>query len=583
MCRGFSRQNYNSQICLIIKGLLCSTSLTGVEIGFLVHISHRHRDNEIIICTGVYELYALTGSYSCSRCDDSFLPSVLWPSMAQEEDKHSLEAKFSAAVKVIRGLPEEGPFQPSDNMMLMFYSYYKQATLGPCNIPRPTGFWDTRGKAKWDAWNSLGNMTKEDAMKNYIEDIQLILETIPVSDEVSDLVQKLGDFYTEVDREGEEAEENEGDKRPFTRPFAQRTGYGDLWEDIQNLHENDKDSSVHGLSVSSGEAEGSKENSEIERKEESSDWKSEEEEKGDDEDDNKEDTKDWSYDPRLLSVEDKRWRSDTRGSSSSMEPSMSSLTNGTHSSLNSEMEEEELACSIEPSVQYNSYMHFNGHLNDHSDAVPEKNQRFTDSDNEEFCDSMEHLAMEEGLSTRILSPGSGAASVRQKDLWFESSTTLNGVEDQVLLVDSCLKEGISTSQVNSSLSRRGRGSQSPTCSSQPCTSVDAACRCASQRVHPVSAARGNVNEQIATALLRLQGDMTAVLHRLHVLEELAVSQSRSSSPRQDDSLSLAQKILRPSWWPFDFCPLTVVLTALWPLIAHWLVQVYLQRKRRKFP
>nr|XP_046264655.1 acyl-CoA-binding domain-containing protein 5-B-like isoform X4 [Scatophagus argus] len=515
MCRGFSRQNYNSQICLIIKGLLCSTSLTGVEIGFLVHISHRHRDNEIIICTGVYELYALTGSYSCSRCDDSFLPSVLWPSMAQEEDKHSLEAKFSAAVKVIRGLPEEGPFQPSDNMMLMFYSYYKQATLGPCNIPRPTGFWDTRGKAKWDAWNSLGNMTKEDAMKNYIEDIQLILETIPVSDEVSDLVQKLGDFYTEVDREGEEAEENEGDKRPFTRPFAQRT--------------------------------------------------------------------DWSYDPRLLSVEDKRWRSDTRGSSSSMEPSMSSLTNGTHSSLNSEMEEEELACSIEPSVQYNSYMHFNGHLNDHSDAVPEKNQRFTDSDNEEFCDSMEHLAMEEGLSTRILSPGSGAASVRQKDLWFESSTTLNGVEDQVLLVDSCLKEGISTSQVNSSLSRRGRGSQSPTCSSQPCTSVDAACRCASQRVHPVSAARGNVNEQIATALLRLQGDMTAVLHRLHVLEELAVSQSRSSSPRQDDSLSLAQKILRPSWWPFDFCPLTVVLTALWPLIAHWLVQVYLQRKRRKFP
>uniref|UniRef100_A0A3B4WR83 ACB domain-containing protein n=1 Tax=Seriola lalandi dorsalis TaxID=1841481 RepID=A0A3B4WR83_SERLL len=58
--------------------------------------------------------------------------------------------------------------------MLMFYSYYKQATLGPCNIPRPSGFWDTRGKAKWDAWSSLGNMTKEEAMKNYVEDIQLV-------------------------------------------------------------------------------------------------------------------------------------------------------------------------------------------------------------------------------------------------------------------------------------------------------------------------------------------------------------------------------------------------------------------------
>uniref|UniRef100_A0A8C1USY9 ACB domain-containing protein n=1 Tax=Cyprinus carpio TaxID=7962 RepID=A0A8C1USY9_CYPCA len=31
--------------------------------------------------------------------------------------------------------------------MLKFYSYYKQATQGPCNIPRP-GFWDPVGKAK---------------------------------------------------------------------------------------------------------------------------------------------------------------------------------------------------------------------------------------------------------------------------------------------------------------------------------------------------------------------------------------------------------------------------------------------------
>uniref|UniRef100_A0A8C6T5Y7 ACB domain-containing protein n=1 Tax=Neogobius melanostomus TaxID=47308 RepID=A0A8C6T5Y7_9GOBI len=74
----------------------------------------------------------------------------------EEEDEYSLEEKFYAAVKVIRTLPED------DDMMLMFYSYYKQATLGPCNMPRPTGFWDTRGKAKW-----------EEAMKNYIEDIQL--------------------------------------------------------------------------------------------------------------------------------------------------------------------------------------------------------------------------------------------------------------------------------------------------------------------------------------------------------------------------------------------------------------------------
>uniref|UniRef100_A0A3B4TPL4 Acyl-CoA-binding domain-containing protein 5 n=1 Tax=Seriola dumerili TaxID=41447 RepID=A0A3B4TPL4_SERDU len=460
------------------------------------------------------------------------MSSLLGLSMAQE-DKHSLEAKFAAAVKVMRSLPEEGPFQPSDDMMLMFYSYYKQATLGPCNIPRPSGFWDTRGKAKWDAWSSLGNMTKEEAMKNYVEDIQLILETIPISDEVTDLVQKLGNFYTEVDGEEEEAEESEVERRPFTRPFAKHA-----------------DELVKALKKPTMEV--------------------------------------WTTDPRLLMVEDKRWRSDTRGSSSSMEPSMSSFTNGTHSSLNSEVEEEELACSIAPSVQYNPYMHFNGHLSDHIDAVPEKNHRSTDSDNEEFCDSMEHLAMEERVSTsKVQPPGSGAASVKQNDLWFESNTTPNGGEDQVLTRDPYFKDGISTSQHNSSLSRRGRvsGCQSPrvTCSSQWCVSADAASRCVSQSRHPVSASRGNINEQIATALLRLQRDMANVLHRLHTLEMLNVSQSRSSSPRQEDSLPVARKILRPSWWPFDFSPLTVVLTALWPLIAHWLVQLYLQRKRRKIP
>lgn len=50
-----------------------------------------------------------------------------------------------------------------------------------------------------------------------------ILETIPISDEVSDLVQELGTFYTEVYRDGEEAESESGvDTRPFTRPFAQQ-------------------------------------------------------------------------------------------------------------------------------------------------------------------------------------------------------------------------------------------------------------------------------------------------------------------------------------------------------------------------
>lgn len=82
------------------------------------------------------------------------------------------------------------------------------------------------------------------------------------------------------------------------------SGYGDLWDDIQNVQENDRDGSVHGVSVSSEEAEGSKEASELERREEYSDWKSEEEELGE-EDDNTED-KDEDY--KGTTCKKKRWK-----------------------------------------------------------------------------------------------------------------------------------------------------------------------------------------------------------------------------------------------------------------------------------
>ena len=41
-----------------------------------------------------------------------------------------------------------GSFQPSKEIMLQFYAYYKQATIGPCNVSRPR-FYDVVGKLKW--------------------------------------------------------------------------------------------------------------------------------------------------------------------------------------------------------------------------------------------------------------------------------------------------------------------------------------------------------------------------------------------------------------------------------------------------
>lgn len=64
-----------------------------------------------------------------------------WETIIEEVFRENL-------VLLIKVMSPSGPFQPSNDMMLKFYSYYKQATVGACDIPRP-GFWDAVGKAKW--------------------------------------------------------------------------------------------------------------------------------------------------------------------------------------------------------------------------------------------------------------------------------------------------------------------------------------------------------------------------------------------------------------------------------------------------
>ena len=57
--------------------------------------------------------------------------------------------------------------------MLKFYGYYKQATLGPCDDAKPS-FWDVVKRAKWEAWHKLGNMSPEEAMRNYVDDLKQV-------------------------------------------------------------------------------------------------------------------------------------------------------------------------------------------------------------------------------------------------------------------------------------------------------------------------------------------------------------------------------------------------------------------------
>lgn len=79
------------------------------------------------------------------------------------------------------------------DQLLNFYKYYKQATIGQLDVtlnPRPS-FYKFSERAKWDAWNSLGDMTKESAMENYLS---LLDELIPDWKESSDTESKQPSF-----------------------------------------------------------------------------------------------------------------------------------------------------------------------------------------------------------------------------------------------------------------------------------------------------------------------------------------------------------------------------------------------------
>ncbi|KAK7690483.1 hypothetical protein QCA50_005581 [Cerrena zonata] len=86
------------------------------------------------------------------------------------------QSKFEKAVEIVQNLPKDGPIKPTQDDQLYFYKYYKQATIGDVNTPRP-GMLDFTGKAKWDAWKSVEGVSKEEAYTKYVEKLIEILKS----------------------------------------------------------------------------------------------------------------------------------------------------------------------------------------------------------------------------------------------------------------------------------------------------------------------------------------------------------------------------------------------------------------------
>ena len=81
----------------------------------------------------------------------------------------SLEEQFSQAQERVNKLSR----RPADLQLLELYSLYKQATMGDATGKRPGAF-DFKGRAKWDAWKAREGLSCEEAMRQYVEFVDIL-------------------------------------------------------------------------------------------------------------------------------------------------------------------------------------------------------------------------------------------------------------------------------------------------------------------------------------------------------------------------------------------------------------------------
>uniref|UniRef100_A0A8C3TK58 Acyl-CoA-binding domain-containing protein 5 n=1 Tax=Catharus ustulatus TaxID=91951 RepID=A0A8C3TK58_CATUS len=474
-------------------------------------------------------------------------------------DTGSLHAtRFEAAVKVIQSLPKNGSFQPTNEMMLKFYSFYKQATQGPCNIPRP-GFWDPI-VLQWPAVSKINASCFA---------LVQILESMPMTDKVEELLQVIGPFYEIV-----EDKKNRG---------------SDLTSDLSNVM-----NSTPNIKAVNGKAE-------------SSDSGAESEEEGLREEEEKElqiNGKDYkNVKPESAAAKDLEGIVSNGCYKDSFIPDMQ---NGiqTKSALNGLNSDEETN-TTEPSLEIAHNAAHQGANEENTEEISAAQHLTSDSDSEVYCDSMEQLGLEEPLEIISSAKGSLKHSSHFLDVDhslllentdiprrnygnLQSGNTGEGVAEEQGEVKCGGEDGKASNggphkekkggeKADFYSVRRGRGHRL-----QPLGDGSQGGQMGSggdgERWGSDRGPQGSLNEQIAVVLMRLQEDMQNVLQRLHMLEAVAASQAKSATLQSN--YQPASSVKKPSWWPFEISPGILAFAIVWPFIAQWLVHVYHQRKRR---
>ena len=74
------------------------------------------------------------------------------------------QSRFDQAALAAKSLPE----RPDNESLLQLYALYKQASAGDVSGEKP-GFFDFVGIAKYEAWEKLQGLSRQEAQEQYID------------------------------------------------------------------------------------------------------------------------------------------------------------------------------------------------------------------------------------------------------------------------------------------------------------------------------------------------------------------------------------------------------------------------------
>nr|XP_002126596.1 enoyl-CoA delta isomerase 2, mitochondrial isoform X2 [Ciona intestinalis] len=155
-----------------------------------------------------------------------------------------VDGDFETAKQRLNTLKQE----PGNDVKLQIYALFKQATIGANNTKRP-GTFNFVGQAKWNAWNDLGPMSKDEAKEEYVKIVK------DLSDAEGEAEEEVGDVSSSTDYQNLiVTKQNNYTKIVLNRPTKKNALTREMYEEIiVALNEAGKDDTAVTVMTGAGD------------------------------------------------------------------------------------------------------------------------------------------------------------------------------------------------------------------------------------------------------------------------------------------------------------------------------------------